>query len=488
MKVDPLLASILKTYGGELAGTDIPVIIKSSKKVVHSAPRAFLDFTAAFSILSDSHLQPDKFENLDVIPEEISSEYNTISMDVPARNIEKLNEIEGIERVSMVRWREAYMDDVPSLIEAVIPHSNGLSGEGVKIGVVDSGIDEDHDHFDGKIISYKNFVTTSGESTEDKCGHGTHVAGIAVGNDDLYKSIAPNAKLVVAKTLNSEGRGREEWVRDGIDYAVKEGAQIINLSLGSLPSKSVQIPLPHVVYPGPPFCYPEELSEDEKAVMRAVKKGVVVVCAAGNEGNKFGNAKKGIIGSPARLDHVITVGALTKDKDLAPYSSQGPVYVGPDDVITDIYIEMFQRVEQNGQKEDKSDIVEKYKKQLRIVEKPDVVAIGGTYDKEDKSCVYSTSVFSAFSKDSRTPCQRMPDIICPKKGTLACIRENSSSKFIGNMGTSMAAPQVTGFVALYTQKNNTTMGSKDFVLNSCIKINGLNPFQQGKGLIDLSKL
>lgn len=171
--------------------------------------------------------------------------------------------------------------------------------------------------YNAKVVDGYNFVENNNNSFDDY-GHGTHVAAITAGNGSL-KGAAPQAKLVSYKVMNSSGSG---WFSD-IIAAIERAAQtkldqdpandvdIINLSLG-MDCKS---------YFGgyTADCGPDDLQS--KAVDNAVDTGVIVVIAAGNSGE----AGSSTIGSPGTARKAITVGAVDKSKQIASFSSKGPV-------------------------------------------------------------------------------------------------------------------------------------------------------------------
>ena len=110
----------------------------------------------------------------------------------------------------------------------------GLKGKGVKVAVVDTGIDETHPDFAGRIMATKSFV---GGTALDDNGHGTHVAstilGSGVKSNGKYVGVAPEASLYVAKVLRGDGGGSMSGVMAGIEWAVLEQkVQVVNLSLG----------------------------------------------------------------------------------------------------------------------------------------------------------------------------------------------------------------------------------------------------------------
>ena len=170
------------------------------------------------------------------------------------------------------------------------------TGSGITVAVLDTGLAIGKDLNKDQIETGLSFVSNEPTVT-DKNGHGTHVAGtIAQATNNKYGTtgLAYGANLLPIKVLDRYGSGRSEWIAAGIDAAVDNGADVINLSLGGSLSKVVQI-----------------------AVSKAIDAGVVVVAAAGNTG------KRGV-SSPASIEGVIAVSAIGPDSKLAPYSSYGP--------------------------------------------------------------------------------------------------------------------------------------------------------------------
>jgi subtilisin family serine protease len=123
-----------------------------------------------------------------------------------------------------------------------MPAAWGAStGRGVKIGIVDTGVDLGHQDLAGKVVAGANCINSGGDSSkcagsaQDDNGHGTHVAGIAAAatNNGLgVAGTAPDAQLVVAKVLDAKGSGNFSDVNAGIMWVVDHGARVVNLSLG----------------------------------------------------------------------------------------------------------------------------------------------------------------------------------------------------------------------------------------------------------------
>jgi len=198
----------------------------------------------------------------------------------------------------------------------------GVTGQGIGIAVVDSGINTQHTALYRKVVASVSFVTGEA-SVADGFGHGTHVAGIIAGSSTsvtpLYTGgIAPGASLINVRVLGDDGAGYTSDVIRGIDWVIanksRYNIRVMNLSLGHQVTESCATD---------PLC---------QAVGRANAAGIVVVAAAGNSGlSPDGRMVLGSILSPGNSPYAITVGALNtmatagrSDDQLTTYSSRGP--------------------------------------------------------------------------------------------------------------------------------------------------------------------
>ncbi len=186
------------------------------------------------------------------------------------------------------------------------------TGAAVRIGIVDTGVDLNHEDLAGKVVAHANCVGAAGdpaackESAQDDQGHGTHVSGIAAAYKDNAKGVAgvaPDAELVVAKVLSSTGSGSTEDVTAGIKWVVDHGARVVNLSLGD----------PAMVITSA-FGGGNDLQE---GIDYAWNRGAVPVVAAGNS-NALG---LGLEGSSYGNLNAIVVGATGPDDAMAEYST-----------------------------------------------------------------------------------------------------------------------------------------------------------------------
>lgn len=169
----------------------------------------------------------------------------------------------------------------------------------IKIAILDTGIDQDHEDLSAKIVLQANF-TTSG-TLNDLYGHGTHVGGIAaaISNNNLGVSGGcPNCVLMNGKVLRDDGAGAYSWIANGIIWSADNGAKVINMSLGgSSPSRTL-----------------------ENAVNYAWNKNVLLTGAAGNSSNQSKTY-------PGAYKNVVAVAATNNKDQKASFSSYGAKWV-----------------------------------------------------------------------------------------------------------------------------------------------------------------
>ncbi len=163
-------------------------------------------------------------------------------------------------------------------------------GAGVRVAVLDSGIEPGHPALAGAVIEHRNFTTDC--TPFDTNGHGTHVAGILGGRGPM-KGVAPACQIISAKVLNNNGAGPLQAVAQAIDWVVEAKAHVIVMSLGC----------------------PVHLDFLAQACKRACQAGIAVVAAAGNDG--------GGVNYPAAYDCVIAVGAVDRDGKVCQFSCRG---------------------------------------------------------------------------------------------------------------------------------------------------------------------
>lgn len=181
-------------------------------------------------------------------------------------------------------------------IGALEAHKSGITGKGVKVAVVDSGVAK---HFDLNVKKRINFVEDEDEF--DYNGHGTHVAGTiaALKNNKGILGVAPYVELYSVKVLNANGRGSIEGLVSAIEWCIENKMDIVNLSLG----------------------FEERTNEMYIRIMeRAKQSGILFVVAAGNDGVFDGKPN---VDYPAKEDFVIAVSSVGEELEVSVFSSFG---------------------------------------------------------------------------------------------------------------------------------------------------------------------
>ena len=200
------------------------------------------------------------------------------------------------------RVEAALKDSVPQ-IGAPEAWAKGFDGKGVKVAVLDTGIDLDHPDVKDRVTVAKSFVP--GEEVEDGNGHGTHVASTIAGSGaasgGAYKGVAPAADLLIGKVLGNNGSGADSGIIEAMEWAKDQGADVVSMSLGTPYGDSGSDPMSLAV---------DALSANG---------GPLYVIAAGNAG------AEGSVTAPGSAEKALTVAAVDKSDTRAPFSSQGPL-------------------------------------------------------------------------------------------------------------------------------------------------------------------
>lgn len=186
------------------------------------------------------------------------------------------------------------MDQVRKKLRADYAHEKGITGRGVTVAVMDTGI-VPHPDFGSRILDFMDFTQGRTRAYDDN-GHGTHVSGIIAGSGrmsrGLYTGIAPECGLFVTKVLDRKGNGNTAQVLKAIDFVIehqrKYNIRILNISVGMLPTADR-----------------EEKEHLTAAVEKAWSRGIVVIAAAGNNG-----PGKNSVTVPGQCRSIITVGSI----------------------------------------------------------------------------------------------------------------------------------------------------------------------------------
>ncbi|MGA5505734.1 S8 family serine peptidase [Streptomyces umbrinus] len=212
---------------------------------------------------------------------------------------------DGIDKVWLDGRVRADMAESNAQIGTPEAWEAGLTGKGVTVAVLDTGVDVGHPDLDGRVSATRSFI--EGEEVADRNGHGTHVTstvgGSGAASDGKEKGVAPGATLAVGKVLSDQGSGSESQIIAGMEWAARDvGAEVVSMSLGSTEPSDGTDPMAQAV---------ETLSKET---------GALFVVAAGNTGAPSS------IGSPGAADSALTVGAVDSADEAAYFTSAGPRY------------------------------------------------------------------------------------------------------------------------------------------------------------------
>jgi serine protease AprX len=415
--IDPSVQAAVDATDGSQA---VPVLVYGDTQAVEDAVPQGVDVTALPVIGAvAAYLTPDEIQSL--------------AADDAVQNIVADNPVYGVDYQSSMDITNLAI----GLSHVAAPKDGGPDGSGVSVAVLDSGVDTNTDLPDSRIVGWKDFVNGKRKPYDD-AGHGTFVAGLVAGDGSAslplenggyattqYRGVAPGADIVGIKVLDQFGQGRTSGIVAGIAWAIAHKDQynirVLNMSVGGDPL-------------GP-------VSEDPiaQAVEAAWHAGIVVVCAAGNNGD-FG---PGGIDSPGNDPQVITVGSTdtqqtadTGDDAVTSYSSQGPT------VFDDIA-------------------------------KPDLVAPGNR-------------VISLREKNSYID-KTYPQNLIPVSSYAPDAPSRTRSDYLMLSGTSTSTPVVSGAVALMLQQDPTLTPDdvKVRLMDSADAIPGATLGQEGAGKLDV---
>jgi serine protease AprX len=365
---------------------------------------------------------------------------NAYVLDVPDRLLTQVVEQRGVRSAHFDRpiWAADYLSTHATATD-VVQESLGVTGAGVGVAVIDSGVMAWHDDLTSgpararsaaaghqRLAAFVDFVNGHTQPYDDH-GHGSHVAGIILGNgyDSSGRQVgmAPDAALVALKVLGKDGTGSISHIIAALDWVVDHAAQynirVVNLSAGAGVTESY-------------WTDPLTL-----AVKRVVDQGVVVVAAAGNLGKDAQGTKQyGGILCPANAPWVLTVGASStqgtvarRDDAVAGFSSLGPTrgdYLAKPDLVAPGYGILS-------------------------------LAVPG-------SALYSANTNYLVEGQVRT----------------------AFPPYLSLSGTSMAAPQVAGAVALMFEANPALTPNlvKAILQYTAQTFPGYGPLEQGAGFLD----
>lgn len=192
---------------------------------------------------------------------------------------------------------------IKTRVSVTFPYRQNYSGSGIKVAVLDTGMDLNHPDFAGRTIIHRSFVP--GQAVQDLHSHGTHCIGTACGPlkpTDPSKpryGIAYKSVIYVGKVLNNSGSGADGWILAGINWAVANRCHVISMSLGA------------------PVSAPGYSAAYEAAAKAALNAGCLIVAAAGND-SRYGLRP---VGHPANCPSIMAVGAVGENLKRADFSN-----------------------------------------------------------------------------------------------------------------------------------------------------------------------
>lgn len=227
-------------------------------------------------------------------------------------------------------YLQGYRDAINQLVDQTIPSESQLaaaafadgsatwglqatkvvdtpySGLGIKVAVLDTGLDLNHPDFAGRTITSQSFI--SGEAVQDQNGHGTHCIGTACGPKTPSAlpryGIAYNAEIFAGKVLSNRGSGADGGILAGIEWAITSGCQVISMSLGA------------ATRPGDTYS-----QVYEQIGQRALRQGTLIVAAAGNESDRS-SGQFNPVGYPANAPSLMAVAALDAELQVSFFSNR----------------------------------------------------------------------------------------------------------------------------------------------------------------------
>ncbi len=245
---------------------------------------------------------------------QVSEYIDQIHVRLPVGILNDVATIPDVAEICAIPRLRTLLDSSGNAISMSDVYSAGFSGQGTTIAVLDTGIDGNHEAFQGgKILAFKDYTSWPPQvrSPYDDDGHGTHCASIAAGNPPAggasggrYRGVAYNADLLIARVLGASTYG---YVVEAVNWVVSNrntyNVHVMSLSIGTVNQQGS----------------PVHSDSMNSACNDAVGYGIVVCAAAGNDG------EEGLrIGSPGNAPHVVTVGSSNDYGQLSSFSSRGP--------------------------------------------------------------------------------------------------------------------------------------------------------------------
>lgn len=356
------------------------------------------------------------------------------------------SQVPELQKNEKKSWELREVD--PTIMTGVqrLRETEGLTGKGVGVAVIDSGFD----YPDYQPAEWHDFTPTASPLPEDQLGHGTHTVS------DVLK-MAPEAKIFALRVLGPDGGGKTSDIIKALQWVIEnkdeKGIQVVNLSLGS------------------PAIMPWQVDMLGKVVGQAVEAGLTVVTPAGNDGPK---AKT--ICSPGDVPDSITVGSLKDEYTVSDFSAHGPTFTG--EAKPDVMAPGEGLVSWNP----KNSLLAYNGRQLDKLRAMNPQELREYFKKNSNLILYFKLPFNIL----RMPDEEMeekiktslPGYYYPAPGYLAA------------PGTSFSAPEVAGITALLLQKNPdlTPQQVREALMETACPVDETaSPLIQGRGLVQADK-
>ena len=408
------------------------------------------------AVLRASGLSAHVLRSESFAPRHILAGRKTVTAEVAVADLEKFAKSPAVEYVRPMRLHKMHLDVSVPMLGVDVTVTKEFDGSGVRVAVIDSGIDATHPDLKGRVrLDLSRNFTSEGAATDvhDGNGHGTHVAGIIGGAGAKYRGVAPGVEFISCKVFDSQGRaGDEGAIQAAVGWAVDHGAEVINYSGGYSP-----IDADGNVLVDPPWVWQLDLMEEEVEFANAMDRGIVSVVSAGNDGD-YG--RRATLSMPATCPAVISVGATDKNRKLDSFSSVGPALrsakVSPKEIVLTLSAAL---------------------RPVKSFPEVDLIVPGGGVDynaAKAGACFYTGGIISLLAKNA---VDMKPICFVDKR-------------YVRLSGTSQAAPHVTGLSALILQaakKLGANLGPKrayvvkGILRKASTKIAGYTRFEQGKG-------
>jgi subtilisin family serine protease len=308
MKVSAASDFSEKQIPNDLDGADA-VVFENLGVAVVSTPPDQLD-ALSISAAEDNPIlliEPEQYVYALSAPDDYLRGYRDGVDDLTRRLLGK----EGVEAADKLFAEAVNESQFTWGLQATRVPTSRFTGRGIRVAVLDTGLDLGHPDFAGRSITTRSFIT--GETVQDGHGHGTHCIGTACGPRVPRQlpryGIAFEAQIFAGKVLNNQGSGADGGILAGIEWAITNRCAVVSMSLGA-PVSPGQGPSP--IY--------------ETAAQRALNAGTLIIAAAGNDSRLPDGTRKSPpnpVSRPANSPSIMAVGALDANIRVAPFSNGG---------------------------------------------------------------------------------------------------------------------------------------------------------------------